>query len=311
MSVFCISSLKGGVGKTSLAVNIAHAFAKRDCRTLVIDLDPSAHATRFFRKRKSGDSFPKYPPLARIFFRKQETGRFEDSAAPARDELFIVPVRNNLDIIPGGNELRYFVPGYAAKYFSKFPPLLQELDLQYDHILIDTAPEFNILTRSSIAHSDLVVLPVDASEMSIDSVEDLLAAASDFTKARWAIARTMVTSVAYRSHCMSNQRLTERLSFSNFSLATEDGIKQMTLDTAPSENRKGKDLFLLETMIFRTEVQNQLSFLGRTSFDARKTHLLAEQYKAAARELEAIVAARDESCGRSDDEKEEPAKVCA
>ena len=312
MSVFCFSSLKGGVGKTSLTINIGHAFAIRGCSVLIIDLDPSAHATRFFRKRKASECFPSHPPLARAFLRKDGEGEFDGSSEDDVEQFF-VRVRPDLEILPGGNELRHFVPGYGARHFAaKFKPLLEELKLHFDHILIDTPPELNVLTRNSLAQADLVVVPVDASEMSIDSAEDLLDGAGSLTRARWVIARTMVTSVAYRSHSLSNQRLTERLSFlpsgkgSSFALATEEGIRSLPFPRTEGVNEPRKDLYLLETMVFRTEVQNQLSFLGKTSFDTRKTHLLAEQYKAVARELETIVAALEEerTVGLEDSEKE-------
>jgi len=48
MSIVCFASLKGGVGKTTLALNVSAAFAERGCKTLIIDLDPTAHSTRLF-----------------------------------------------------------------------------------------------------------------------------------------------------------------------------------------------------------------------------------------------------------------------
>ena len=49
MGVICFASLKGGVGKTSAAVNTAHAFATAGCETVLVDLDPSCNASLFFR----------------------------------------------------------------------------------------------------------------------------------------------------------------------------------------------------------------------------------------------------------------------
>ena len=66
MGIICFTSLKGGVGKTSLSSNVAHAFTQRGATTLLIDLDPTGHATRLFRTPSEKDIADIESPLARF-----------------------------------------------------------------------------------------------------------------------------------------------------------------------------------------------------------------------------------------------------
>lgn len=190
MGVICFSSLKGGVGKTSLSVNIAHAFAERGCETLLIDTDPLAHATRFF-EHGLGRKIVSAAHLAECMFAHQEDE--SSKAAYADAQNLLVQVRNQLTILPGGEEYHYFAFGKGARVFSKwFPGFLRELSYSYDHIIIDTAPEFNVVTRSVLAASDLVAVPVDSSAMGLHGLEALVSSASHIKVPGWCIVRTMV-----------------------------------------------------------------------------------------------------------------------
>ena len=130
MSVICVSSLKGGVGKTSLAVNLAAAFAHRGCITLVIDLDPSCHASRLFRSGDKEGIFPKHSPIAQKFLGKEAESdkTFAELLEEGDDSSFVIPVRNSLELLPATGELRYFIPAHGARHFiKKFPALISNL----------------------------------------------------------------------------------------------------------------------------------------------------------------------------------------
>jgi cellulose biosynthesis protein BcsQ len=322
MSVIAFASLKGGVGKTSLSVNIAHAFAYRGCMTLLIDLDPSAHATRLFHTRDSAHLFPGESPLARMLLKKKSAETSQQNNAP-----FVVSVRKLLELLPGGKELRYFVPAQGAKFFAKrFPLLLNELKTHFDHIVIDTPPEFNILTRTAAACANIVVAPVDASEMGIHSVEELLDCSKHLKRPAWALVRTMVNSKAGRTRVLSHSRLEANLILTR-SREPEDDAQDglLTVQNNVADNQtfmkmfqgwtpangadethreNARSVYLLDAAVHRTEAQNQLSFLSRTAFDSKKTVALARQYLAVAREIEDIL-----SAGQEEDEEDETANL--
>lgn len=326
MSVICFASLKGGVGKTSLSINVSHAFAKRGCESLLIDCDPIAHTSRFFQD--VGLGVP-HSPLAELFVpmdsRRPErsTGDLIDLAISSGLSM-IVPVRPGLAVLPAGAELRYFLWGRGARCFkSLFPQLIQELRGSYDHIVIDTPPDFHVLTRSAIAVSDLVVVPVDASQMSIFCLEEIVQSAAHIKGPTWAIIRAMVTRQALSLHRLRETRLEQNLDLRRHELRSEeegqDSFEEVNLENpedfiamvqqheltkgralasvgsakrspvSGKSSRNDSPIYLLNSIIYRTEQQNRLSFLGKTAQDARATSKLGDQYLNVARELEEIL----------------------
>ncbi len=306
MSVICFASLKGGVGKTSLSVNVSHAFAERDCQVLLIDLDPTGHATRLFAKTTANYE----STLARLFL-AQESLNVDTDAVVEPNPGVITPCRKQFDVIPAGPELRHFLWGKGARCFaSLFAELVEELKDTYDHIIIDTPPDFNVLTRNAIAVSDLVVVPIDSSEMSIFCLEELVSNASHIQGPSWAIVRSMVSRGAKRVQQLATNRLEANLSLSDArSLEDDDSFEEeaaaedisglfdvlrdqevkghgISASTIPDEQPQESPIYLLNAIVYRTELQNRLTFLGRTAFDTKETAKLAEQYLAVARELE-------------------------
>lgn len=316
MSVVCFASLKGGVGKTSLSMNVSHAFARRGCQTLVIDLDPSGHTTRLFRNSCRDAVIPDQSQLARYFL-GQEWGTQADADLELSQILW--KVREDLSLLPGGEELRHFLWGRGHQIFAKrFQALIDELKVDFDHVIIDTPPDFNTLTRNALASADIAVVPVDASEMSIYSLEELILSAQHIRRPIWSIVRTMVNRKAQRSQQLSSNRLHERLDLTggpveNDRMEDEDAIECNVED--PQEFMRmlqtweqihprsqaiarrvddRRPIFLLRSLIYRTEKQNQLTFGGKTAFDTRAQAALGEQYVSVAREIESILATREE-----------------
>lgn len=335
MSVITFASLKGGVGKTSTSVNISAAFAHMGFSTLLIDLDPSSHASRLFSISESTSenckkAFPKHSPLAKFFLAKEKiSGENNNPAifnAQLDDEPFVIPVRKNLELLPATTDLKYFIPAHGARIFSKkFPALIRDLQSHFEHIVIDTPPDFNILTRCSIASSDLVLSPIDPSEMGIRSAEELLDNAKHLKKPLWGFLRTMINSRAKRSHVLSNTRIGANLFVRDDNTndnsmplhyegqpitsdpLTTDGLNKIlgmandwqksngiNQESASPDADNKRAVHLLENVTYRTESQNQLTYWGKTAFDLKHTFSLSRQYLAIAREIEEILAGAEE-----------------
>ena len=309
MGVIVFASLKGGVGKTSLSINVAHAFSKRRCRTLLIDLDPAGHTSRFFRGGTvagAGES-----PLAKMFF---EAARSDEAEVPLPDESLLIKARPDLDVLSSGEELRHFLWGRGNQMFARyFPKFMKQLRLEYDHVVIDTPPDFSSLTRNALAAADVVIVPVDASEMSIYSLEELLLSAQHLDRPAWGICRTMVNKKAQKSQRLSTARLSERLDLQSLEESFEEEFDvedpSAFVDMLQSwEKARGatsqevkpeldKPLYLLRSLVYRTEIQNQLSFQGRTALDTKQTAGLAEQYLSVAREIETLLTSKEADAG--------------
>ncbi|MCC6221183.1 MAG: ParA family protein [Deltaproteobacteria bacterium] len=329
MAVICFASLKGGVGKTSISVNVSHAFAKRGCRTILIDCDPSGHSTSFFRtavgspkNQATGEVMAgAEAPLAQLFLSKSFRQQLS-SGETASDELMEVlepgrgivdSIRPDLDLLRSGPELRHFLWGPGAKAFANlFPQLIRELRSEYDHVVIDTPPDFNVLTRNAIANADIVVVPVDPSEMSINSLEEIVASAQHIKGPVWVIVRSMVNKQASRVNKLTAARLDKNLVVSNLEMegdvpvddedirnfsSAEDfiSILRERETHCPKKASIGDSsahdgpIYLLNSVIFRSEQQNRLTFLGQTAFDLKATAKLAQQYYEVAREIEDII----------------------
>lgn len=283
MSIICFASLKGGVGKTSLSINVAHAFARRGCRTLLLDFDPAAHASRWFKRDLLRKVETEPSPLVQVILSDTAESALSKNPDEAIDIGALIEqltiqrdARNLLDVISGGMDLRHFLWGKGARLFRHIlPKMLAAFEDEYDYVIIDTPPDSNVLTRTAIAHADIASVPLDSSEMSIHCLEELLISLAHIRGPSWALIRSMVTRSASRIQNLANtniQRLLEEHGRGTFE------------DTSP--------IYLLRAMSYRTEQQNRLSFLGKTAFDQRETADLAEQYINISRELDAILSLR-------------------
>ncbi|HMO17851.1 MAG TPA: AAA family ATPase [Oligoflexia bacterium] len=370
MGVICFSSLKGGVGKTTLALNVAAALAERGGETLLIDLDPTAHTTRFFTHLRSSDSLGE-APLARLLLApgvpqgnglvssgatyhsssgsdyEMRNGKLAEGESVGVESTVIevasrsnslvdfsakskIPllreVRKNLVLLPGGAELRHFLWGKGANLFKLlFSRLIRELKPSFDYIIIDTPPDFSVLVRNALAISDLVVVPVDGSAMSIDCLNQLVLDASHIKGPEWCIVRSMVSKQASKLRKISEDRIKQNLSVREFDEGAEennqsseflDFIEEVTDGTTYLENGKfdsknehdssqsNNPIYLLDSMVYRSEEQNKLSFSKKTAFESSQSQKLAMQYKCLARELDALLMLREREGHNLEDESE-------
>ena len=158
MTAIAIINHKGGVGKTTTAVNLAVAFAARGHSTLLVDCDPQAHATRCLLEaipdRTVGDLLMDKPSQAK-------------RAVFASDY-------ENLDVVGSSNELTGTAELLSARVRRevRLSKALQALD--YDYVLLDSAPTEGVLTHNVITAADLLLVPVQMGGGAIEGVEPLL-----------------------------------------------------------------------------------------------------------------------------------------
>lgn len=159
MKIISSYSIKGGVGKTALAVNLAFALCESGRRTLLLDLDPQGAATFYFRV----DSSEK--------FRMRDTRSMIDGLRKnIRESDF-----PGLDIIPSNLGYRHFdiLLGEMAKRRKQLRRVLDEFKPDYDVILMDCPPNITLLSENVFRASDLILVPVIPTVLSQRTLEQL------------------------------------------------------------------------------------------------------------------------------------------
>ncbi len=160
--VIAIANQKGGVGKTTTAVNVSACLAVAERKTLLIDIDPQANAT-------SGLGIEKNSITSSIYEVLISDASISDAVIPAPDLGFLHVVPSNQRLIGAEVEL---VNVMARE--TRLQRAIADVDADYEYIFIDCPPSLGLLTVNTLTAADTVIVPIQCEYYALEGLGQLL-----------------------------------------------------------------------------------------------------------------------------------------
>ena len=159
-----IANSKGGVGKTTTALNVAHGLAEQGRRVLCIDLDPQGSLTASFGFDREALTRTIYDLLV------------DSLGVIAPESAILGTTTPGLDLIPANARLTDALTHLAEKIGRErtLARLLPRIT-GYDFIVLDTPPVLNLLTTNALSAAQLVLIPVETDYLALDALTQFLA----------------------------------------------------------------------------------------------------------------------------------------
>ncbi|MGR3218571.1 MAG: ParA family protein [Candidatus Anammoxibacter sp.] len=258
--IIAVVNNKGGVGKTTVSINLSNALAIKNKKVLIIDLDPQAHSTQWMgitpdeNIKSIGDVMISVAESRFVFYYNQSI-----------KDVIIPTFRKGIDIVPASlalsNALEFL---YKSVRYFKFirhkliAQCIKSANADYDYIIIDCAPGLGVLTLNAINACDSILIPCETSFGSITGVRDLLSKVEDI-----------------KGRSFNNYRIL----FSMIDNRRKSSIRNTTKQLSDLSDK------ILKTRIKQSELFNQCNFKMKDIFTLAPNSEAAKDYSRLAQEL--------------------------
>lgn len=273
--LIALMNQKGGVGKTTTTVNLAAAIARSGRPTLVVDMDPQAHASIALGVDPTAAASTVYDLLIGTPTPEQVAGAVHDVG----NNLFVLP--SHTDLAATESEL-----AMAPDRLQRMERVLAAFEGRFEFVLIDCPPSLGLLTLNALAAAREVLIPMQAHFLALQGVGKLLETVRALAVGPTAInPRLKVAGVVLCMHDTSSTHTKEVV-------ADLDGF---------FEAARGQDVPWKMARVFRPAIRRNIKLaecpsFGKTIFDYAPLATGAEDYKALAdvfvRDWDAFLAAR-------------------
>jgi chromosome partitioning protein len=250
MKIVAIANQKGGVGKTTTAVNLGAALAEMGHRTLIIDLDPQANATSSFGLQ-AVEQTSLYEPLI------GDASIIERIFPTERDGLFIVP--SDLDLAGAEVEIAR-MPNHLTRLGETLQPL--HADDTFDFVLLDCPPSLGILMSNALAAADELLTPIQCEYFALEGLVKIV---------------RLIQQVR-------DSGANERLQLAGIVMTMYDGRTNLS-EQVVAEVRQHFSERVYQTVIPRSVRLSEAPSFGKSILEYAPSGAAAEAYRALAREF--------------------------